>query len=248
MITRNGGRTSAVWRPCDAFGTSLVRPRCRTPVRLGGDRLLAPAAGSALAASALSMRRSAAHIPPSAILLIVGAVACFALLDAIVKYLTARYPVPLLVWARYAVQALAIAALAAPTMRQRGSCARASRRLQLARGAVLLALVAVLLQRAQVPAARRGDGDQLHDADARDPARGRRAQGADDAAALGVRRRRDGRHAADRAAGHRDLPGRGAARARRRGVLRGVPDPDAQARGRGSARHAVLSRARAARC
>ena len=69
-------------------------------------------------------------------------------------------------------------------------------RLQIVRGTTVLLFVAVLLQRAQVPAARRRDGDQLHDAHARDPALGRLAEGADDVAALGVRRRRNDRHAA----------------------------------------------------
>ena len=110
-------------------------------------------------------------MPLSAILLIVGAVCCFTMLDAIVKFLATRYPVPLLVWARYAVQALAIVLwLAADDGRAAPAHARGSR-LQLVRGAIAAAFVAVLLQRAQVPAARRGDRDQLHDADARDPAR-----------------------------------------------------------------------------
>jgi drug/metabolite transporter (DMT)-like permease len=52
--------------------------------------------------------RAHAHVPPSAIGLIVWAVLCFTLLDATVKYLSDRYPVPLLVWARYSVQLVVI--------------------------------------------------------------------------------------------------------------------------------------------
>ena len=67
----------------------------------------------------LNVRSSlhAGHVPPSAILLIVGAVACFSLLDTIVKFLATRYSVPMLVWARYAVQAIAIVLWLGPTMR-----------------------------------------------------------------------------------------------------------------------------------
>jgi len=35
------------------------------------------------------------------VLLICAATACFATLDAVIKALSARYPVPLLVWARW---------------------------------------------------------------------------------------------------------------------------------------------------
>ncbi len=47
-----------------------------------------------------------APVPMSAILLIVGAVLCFTVLDTIVKVLTERYSIPLLVWARYGAQLL----------------------------------------------------------------------------------------------------------------------------------------------
>ena len=50
------------------------------------------------------MKRAVAHIPSSAILMIVGAVACFSVSDAIIKWLAAKYPIPLLVWARWAAQ------------------------------------------------------------------------------------------------------------------------------------------------
>ena len=75
-------------------------------------------------------------VPPAAIALITGAVLCFAILDAIVKVLTQRYPVPMLVWARYAVQALAIAIWLLPRMGT--ALVRTKRlRLHLARAALL---------------------------------------------------------------------------------------------------------------
>jgi drug/metabolite transporter (DMT)-like permease len=67
-------------------------------------------------AEPLARVRVHAHVPPSAILLIVASVLCFTILDAVVKFLTQRYPVPLLVWARYAVQALAMALWLLPQM------------------------------------------------------------------------------------------------------------------------------------
>ena len=85
-----------------------------------------------------SARRTAAHIPLAAILLIVGAVGCFTLLDATVKHLAARYPVPLLVWARYLVQAVAMVLWLAPTMGMR-LVRTPQPALQLARGTILLA-------------------------------------------------------------------------------------------------------------
>ncbi|HEX5863654.1 MAG TPA: DMT family transporter [Casimicrobiaceae bacterium] len=58
-----------------------------------------------------------AHIPFSAILLIVVASACFSAVDVTVKHLSQRYPVPLLVWARWGVQALVLLAVMGPRMR-----------------------------------------------------------------------------------------------------------------------------------
>lgn len=58
-----------------------------------------------------------AHLPLSAILLIVVASACFSAVDVTVKYLSQRYPVPLLVWARWGVQALVLLAVMGPRMR-----------------------------------------------------------------------------------------------------------------------------------
>src|SRR4030088_2839806 len=62
------------------------------------------------------MPRSA-HIPFSAMLMIIAATACFTSLDVSVKYLSQRYPVPLLVWARWGMQMLVMAAVLGPTMR-----------------------------------------------------------------------------------------------------------------------------------
>jgi drug/metabolite transporter (DMT)-like permease len=58
-----------------------------------------------------------AHLPLSAILLIVVATGCFTSLDVTVKYLSQRYPVPLLVWARWGTQVLVMTAVLGPTMR-----------------------------------------------------------------------------------------------------------------------------------
>ena len=78
-----------------------------------------------------------AHIPLSAIALIVVSCACFTAVDVTVKVLSQRYPVPLLVWARWAVQTLLIVALFAP--KRRFDLVRTRRLpMQLVRGAVLI--------------------------------------------------------------------------------------------------------------
>ena len=58
-----------------------------------------------------------AHVPTSAILLITSSVLCFTILDTITKFMTQRYPVPVLVLARYAVQFVAMLAWLGPGMR-----------------------------------------------------------------------------------------------------------------------------------
>jgi drug/metabolite transporter (DMT)-like permease len=58
-----------------------------------------------------------AHVPLSAVLLIVAASACFTTVDVSVKHLSQRYPVPLIVWARWGVQALIVLAVVGPKMR-----------------------------------------------------------------------------------------------------------------------------------
>ena len=79
-----------------------------------------------------------AHIPPSAIALIVLSCACFTAVDVTVKVLSQRYPVPLLVWARWAVQTLLMVALFAPRMRF-GLVRTGRLPMHLVRGAVLIA-------------------------------------------------------------------------------------------------------------
>jgi drug/metabolite transporter (DMT)-like permease len=58
-----------------------------------------------------------AHVPTSAVLLIVGSVLCFTLLDTTVKFTTQLYAVAVLVWARYIVQLVAMLVWLAPSMR-----------------------------------------------------------------------------------------------------------------------------------
>jgi len=78
------------------------------------------------------------HVPPRAILLITSAVLCFTALDAITKFMTQRYPVPVLVFARYAVQFVAMLVWLGPRMRL--SLVRTKRlRIQAFRGILLLA-------------------------------------------------------------------------------------------------------------
>ena len=76
-------------------------------------------------------------MPLAAIVLVVTACACFTSIDVTVKHLSQRYPVPLLVWARWGVQALLMFALLAPTMRW--NLVRTARPgLHLVRGTVLI--------------------------------------------------------------------------------------------------------------
>ena len=78
------------------------------------------------------------HIPLSAVLLIVAASACFTTVDVTVKHLSQRYPVPLLVWARWGVQLLLTLAILAP--RLRWNLVRTNNLpLQLVRGVLLVA-------------------------------------------------------------------------------------------------------------
>ncbi len=78
------------------------------------------------------------HMPFSAILMIIAATACFTSLDVSVKYLSQRYPVPLLVWARWGMQVLVMTAVLGPTMRW-GLVRTARRKMHLVRGIVLIA-------------------------------------------------------------------------------------------------------------
>jgi drug/metabolite transporter (DMT)-like permease len=83
------------------------------------------------------MSRAHVHIPSSAVFMIVGAVACFSVLDGIIKTLSARYPVPLLVWARWGFQVLAMLLWLAPKMGV-GMLRTRHLRMQLLRGCLLV--------------------------------------------------------------------------------------------------------------
>jgi len=83
------------------------------------------------------MTRAHVFIPPSAVLMIAGAVACFSILDGIVKALSVRHPVPLLVWARWGFQVVAILVWLAPGM-GRGMLRTRQLPLQLLRGCLLV--------------------------------------------------------------------------------------------------------------
>ena len=78
------------------------------------------------------------HVPLRAVLLICGATLCFAALDTAVKYLSPLYPIPLLVWARWTIQALALVAWLAPQPGQAFVRTRQVGR-NLVRGGVLIA-------------------------------------------------------------------------------------------------------------
>ena len=78
------------------------------------------------------------HVPLSAVLLVCGATLCFTLLDSLFKGLSQRVPIPLLVWARWTVQAVAILIWLAPQGGVRGLLRTRKLTAQLFRGAVLL--------------------------------------------------------------------------------------------------------------
>jgi drug/metabolite transporter (DMT)-like permease len=69
--------------------------------------------------------------------MIVGAVACFSVLDGIIKSLAVRHPVPLLVWARWGFQVVAMLIWLAPSMGPRMLHTR-QLRMQLLRGGLLV--------------------------------------------------------------------------------------------------------------
>jgi drug/metabolite transporter (DMT)-like permease len=72
------------------------------------------------------------------ILLIMAAVSTFAVLDTIAKYLARTYPVPLIVWVRYAMHVLVMLAIVAPRLRW-GLVTSQSPGLQVIRGFTLAA-------------------------------------------------------------------------------------------------------------
>jgi drug/metabolite transporter (DMT)-like permease len=78
-----------------------------------------------------------AHVPIRAVSLILASVFCFALLDTTTKYTARLYPVPVLVWSRYALQLVAMLIWLGPSMGY--DLVRTRRpRIQLVRGALLL--------------------------------------------------------------------------------------------------------------
>jgi drug/metabolite transporter (DMT)-like permease len=81
--------------------------------------------------------RPNARITPEAIALILGSVLCFTLLDTSVKFLTQRYPIPLLIWARWGVQMLVMLLWFGPRM-GRALVKTTRPRLHLVRGGILL--------------------------------------------------------------------------------------------------------------
>ena len=75
-------------------------------------------------------------VPPSAIVMIAASVLCFTVLDSIVKSMAHLYPVPVLVWARYVVQLVALLVWLGPKM-GRGLLKTKRPRQQLIRAALL---------------------------------------------------------------------------------------------------------------
>ena len=159
------------------------------------------------------MTHGYAHVPSSAVFMIVGAVACFAVGDSIARTLTARYPVPLLVWTRWGFQVIVMLIWLAPTMGTRIVHTR-QLRMQLIRGVLLIGSSSCFLSRCsgscRWPTRPRA---QLPDADAGDRAGRRVPARAAGAGAPRLRRRRRRGDADDRAAGRRPVPRRLAARA-----------------------------------
>ncbi len=83
------------------------------------------------------MTREHVHIPAAAVLMIVGAVATFSIMDATIKTMLPRLPVPFLVWARWTFQVVAMLIWLGPTM-GRGMVRTQRPRLQLLRGLLLI--------------------------------------------------------------------------------------------------------------
>ncbi|MBS0320645.1 MAG: DMT family transporter [Proteobacteria bacterium] len=88
--------------------------------------------------NALAMPKPLSSLPLSSIAMIVASVLCFSVLDSTVKYLSPRYPVPLIVWLRWVVQAVALVIVWGPTM-GRELVRTAQPRVQLARGLGIIA-------------------------------------------------------------------------------------------------------------
>ena len=82
--------------------------------------------------SAAAPAPTTANVPLSAVMLVLGATLCFSVLDSLFKYLSQRYPVGVLVWARYLVPAIVLGAVLYPRMRS-GLVVTARWRLQILR-------------------------------------------------------------------------------------------------------------------
>jgi drug/metabolite transporter (DMT)-like permease len=85
-----------------------------------------------------------AHVTTAAALTMTLAVLCMACMDATSKYLVVRYPATFVVWVRYAVQTLLLAAFLAPRMGRRLVATR-SLKLQMLRGIALVATSLLLV-------------------------------------------------------------------------------------------------------
>jgi drug/metabolite transporter (DMT)-like permease len=81
--------------------------------------------------------REHVHIPATAVLMIVGAVATFSIMDATIKTMLPRLPVPFLVWARWTFQVVAMVIWLGPTLGL-GMVKTGRLRLQLLRGLLLI--------------------------------------------------------------------------------------------------------------
>jgi drug/metabolite transporter (DMT)-like permease len=81
--------------------------------------------------------RAHVHIPATAVLMIVGAVATFSIMDATIKTMLPRLPVPFLVWARWTFQVVAMVIWLGPTLGL-GMVKTGRLRLQLLRGLLLI--------------------------------------------------------------------------------------------------------------
>jgi drug/metabolite transporter (DMT)-like permease len=115
-----------------------MRNRMKVPPRLRPHVPIRPQHFPAGGAVRLPARPFGGHVPTAAIVLISSSVLCFTILDAITKFMTQRYSVPLLVWARYGVQFVAMLVWLGPSMRL--DLVRTPRlRVQAFRGVLLLA-------------------------------------------------------------------------------------------------------------
>lgn len=94
---------------------------------------------SRAAAPAMRSRHPArtGKLSPRAVLLVVAAVLCFAIVDGLIKWLSARYPVLVVVWGRWGVQAVVMILWLGPRM-GRNLLRTAHPGIQLVRGGILI--------------------------------------------------------------------------------------------------------------